>query len=175
MPWQDRNCLNTLLLKHHNSFQLEKGERGETDCVQMQIDTGDSKPKSQPARRMPFAVYHEVARQLKKMQKGVIEPLSSPWASPVVLVRNKDGSMRFCIDYRVLNSVTKADTSHSHELTTCWTKQSTSLHLIWQQDTGKSRFTLIPRRRQHSSLTKAYLSFTSCRLVCGKPLQGSND
>ena len=111
MPWQDRSRLHTLLLKHHNSFQLEKGERGETDCIQMQMDTGDSKPKSQPAHRIPFAAHQEVARQLKKIQKeGVIEPSSSPWASPVVLVRKKDGSMRFCIDYRVLNSVTKADT-----------------------------------------------------------------
>ena len=57
---------------------------------------------------MPFA---EVARQLDHMQAaGVIQPSAIPWSSPVVMVRKKDGTHRFCIDYRQLNAVTKADT-----------------------------------------------------------------
>jgi len=77
----------------------------------MQIDTGDAKPKSQPEHHIPFAVRQEVARQLQKMQESAVVRLShSPWASPIVLVRKRDGSLRFCIEYRGLNSVTKADT-----------------------------------------------------------------
>ena len=76
----------------------------------MNIDTGDAPPRRQPVRRTPFAVRTEIARQLREMQsQGVIEPSSRPWASPVVLVRKKDGSLRFCIDYRHLNLVTKPD------------------------------------------------------------------
>jgi len=44
------------------------------------------------------------------MQKnGIIQPSNSPWASPIVLVRKKDGTLRLCVDYRNLNSVTKPD------------------------------------------------------------------
>ena len=60
---------------------------------------------------MPFAVRQEVSRQLQEMEKtGVIQPSNSPWASPIVLVRKKDGSHRFCVDYRRLIEVTKSDT-----------------------------------------------------------------
>ena len=44
------------------------------------------------------------------MQKhGIVEPAASPWASNIVLVKKKDGTLRFCVDYRRLNSVTKQD------------------------------------------------------------------
>lgn len=95
-------------MKHHDTSKLEEGECGETDLLQMQINTGDSRPRSQPVHRMPLAAHQEVARQLRKMQdSGVIRPSNSPWDSPVVLVRK---SLRLCIDYRDLNSVTKVDT-----------------------------------------------------------------
>ena len=110
LPPQERERLLNFLTTYHHVFSLEEGERGETDMVQMKIDTGDSYPKRQAPRRMPFAVREEVARQLSDMQKnGVISPSKSPWTSPVVLVRKRDCTHRFCVDYTVLNSVTKSD------------------------------------------------------------------
>ena len=40
---------------------------------------------------------------------NVVEPCDSPWSSPVVLVRKKDGKIRFCVDYRQVNAVTRKD------------------------------------------------------------------
>ena len=111
LPKAEREELLAFLADNHEAFSLEDGERGETDLVQLEIDTGDSPSKRQPLRRMPFAARQEVAKQLHKMQRdGVIQPSQSPWASSVVLVQKKDGSQRFCVDYRGLNSVTKLDT-----------------------------------------------------------------
>ena len=106
----DRSKLIQLLEDHNATFSLEDGERGKMDMVELEIDTGDAKPRRHCARRMPFAIREEVSRQLKGMQStGVIQPSSSPWASPVVMVRKKDCSHRFCVDYRELNSATQQD------------------------------------------------------------------
>ena len=60
---------------------------------------------------MPFTVCQEVAKQLKNMQKnGVFQPSCSPWSSPIIMVRKKDGSHPLYLDYRRLNAVTKPDT-----------------------------------------------------------------
>ena len=103
--------LHQCLEEHHSVFAVEENERGETDLIEMEIFTGDAPPSKQHLRRVPFGVRKEVAQQLQKMQEmNVIQPSSSPWSSPIVLVRKKDGTLRFCIDYRHLNSITKTDT-----------------------------------------------------------------
>ena len=110
LEWQDRSVLHQLLLEMNQTFAVEDGEHGSTDLIQMDIDTGSTEPRKQPLRRAPFAATQEVAKQLRDMQsQGVIQPSISPWANPVVLVRKKDGSLRFCVDYRELNTVTKTD------------------------------------------------------------------
>ena len=102
--------LGYLLAEYHDTFSLSDNERGETDLVEFKINTGDAPPKKQAARRIPFAARQEIAKQLEEMQKNnVIKPSKSPWASPVVLVRKRDGTLRFYVDYRALNSVTKPD------------------------------------------------------------------
>ena len=107
----DATKLKQLLSDNHDVFCLEEGERGETNLTEMEIDTGDVTPRRVPLRRMPIAVRREVAGQLETMQEaGVIKPSQSPWSSPVVMVRKKDGSQGFCVDYRALNAVTKVDT-----------------------------------------------------------------
>ena len=102
---EGKEAFQTFIAKHHQAFCLEDSERGETDLVSMHVDTGDTHPIKQRVRRMPFALRQEVARQLHNMQEsGVIQPSNSSWASPAVLVRKRDGSHRFCVDYRRLNA-----------------------------------------------------------------------
>ena len=60
---------------------------GKTNVVKHTINTGDARPIRQQPRRLPFHQREEVQRLLRDMLKqGVIEPASSPWSSPIVIV-----------------------------------------------------------------------------------------
>ena len=99
-----------MLKLYANVFVFEDGQLGLTNVITHSINTGDSPPIKQPARRAPFALRRKVEELVDDMlQKKVIHPSKSPWASPVVLVAKKNGDTRFCVDYRRLNSVTKMD------------------------------------------------------------------
>lgn len=51
-----------------------------------------------------------IDREVDEMERaGVIEPSASPWSSPVVIAKKKDGRPRFCIDFRKVNEITKKD------------------------------------------------------------------
>ncbi|KAL0546149.1 hypothetical protein IC582_016055 [Cucumis melo] len=64
-------------------------------------------PISRALYRMAPAELEELKVQLQELlDKGFIRPSVSPWGAPVLFVKNKDGSMRLCIDYRELNKVT---------------------------------------------------------------------
>lgn len=64
----------------------------------------------QPLRRVPYSLQDTVKSEVEKMvEHNIIRPSSSPWSSPVVLVRKGDGSWRFCVDFRKVNEVTHKD------------------------------------------------------------------
>ena len=102
--------LNSLITKFHDVFALDATELGHTNAVQHIIDTGIHPPIRQQPHRIPFALRKRAEELIETMLKeGIVTHSNSPWASPVVLVAKKDGSTRFCVDYRKLNAVTKLD------------------------------------------------------------------
>ncbi len=102
--------LHSLLEEFKDIFAVRPGDIGRTSIVRHKIDTGNSAPVKLPPRRLPLQQHEEVSQLIEDMSsKGVIEPAEGPWASPIVLVRKKDGTTRFCIDFRRVNGLTKKD------------------------------------------------------------------
>ena len=81
-----------------------------TTLAEQQIKTGSSSPIHQPPYQLAHAYRDAIKKELDEMQKcGIIEPSSSEWASPMVIVKKKDGTIRLCVDYRRVNSLSAAD------------------------------------------------------------------
>ncbi|KAI8519781.1 hypothetical protein Bbelb_030380 [Branchiostoma belcheri] len=99
--------LGELLAKHKNAFSTGPYDVGHTTVLEHDIPTGDAAPIREPYRRIPPTLYQDVREQIQKLQdSGIIRESTSPWGAGLVLVKKKDGSVRFCCDYRRLNEVT---------------------------------------------------------------------
>lgn len=105
-----RRQLRELLELFADIFAAKDEDCTHTNLVQHDIDTGDARPIRLRPRRLPFAKRVAAEQKIKEMvEAGIIEPSNSPWAAPAVLVKKKDGTWRFCVDYRLLNEVTRKD------------------------------------------------------------------
>ena len=105
-----------LLMEYHDLLSLEKSKIGQTKMVEHIIKLKDpnTAPFKEQFHQIPPPQVEEVREHLKLMlEAGAICPCNSPWCNAVVQVRKKDGSLRFCIDFRKLNSLTRKD---SHPL-----------------------------------------------------------
>ena len=99
-----------LIAEYESIFALEDMEMGQTDLVKHHIQLNDYTPFKERYRRIPPHQYEEVRKLLQQMlQLGAIRRSNSPWASAIVLVKKKDGTLRFCIDLRKLNARTIKD------------------------------------------------------------------
>ena len=102
----------SLLKEYHDIFSLEKHDAGHTKVATHKIvlKDPDTPPFKERFHQIPPLQLDEVHAHLKMMlDAGVIWPSNSPWCNAVMLVRKKDGSLHFCIDFRKLNALTVKD------------------------------------------------------------------
>ena len=99
-----------LLLEYQDIFCLEPPEIGCTDVTEHDIELLDHEPFKERFCCIAPPLVEEVRQHIQEMlDGGAIHPSQSPWCNAVVLVRKKDGSLRFCINFRCLNAKMKKD------------------------------------------------------------------
>ena len=110
--WSPRNAVvaRELVLAYHDVFILESNELCCTSAIKHEICIGNSEPFKEWFRHTPPPLLEEVHASLRDMLEARAIHLSqSPWCNVVVLVRKKDGTLCFCVDFRYLNTWMKKD------------------------------------------------------------------
>lgn len=107
---EQKTQLDALANKYDHVFSKHKNDLGMYDKLKFEIDTGDARPIKSRAYRAPHAQLENIENLIDEMlENKIVSPSNSPWASPVVIIKKKDGTDRFCIDYRKLNNLTVKD------------------------------------------------------------------
>ena len=108
VPQQYRSKIEKLVLQNQDLFANKDSELGHTETVKMQVDVGNNEPIKMRPYRTPIKNREVIDKAIDEMlDADVIRRSRSPWSFPVVIVDKKDGSKRFCVDFRRLNKVTK--------------------------------------------------------------------
>ena len=106
---KDLNIKN-LLEKYNDLFAKDNYDLGRTSVIKHSIKIENENPVKQRAYRVSKKEEDFIKHELKNMiDNDIVRPSKSPWSSPVVLVKKKNGQLRFCVDYRKLNKLTKKD------------------------------------------------------------------
>ena len=110
--WSPGNVVpvRQLVLAYHDVFTLESNELGCTSAIEHDICIENREPFKERFQCVPLPLLEEGCTSLQDMlEVGVIHPSQSPWCNVVVLVRKKDGTLHFCVDFRHLNAWMKKD------------------------------------------------------------------
>ena len=107
---ETREKTKQLVLDFSDIFAKSKYDLGSFSTLTHSIDTGGAPPVKLGLRRTPVHFLDEERKIIREMlSAGIIEPSTSSWAAAPVLVKKKTGEIRFALDYRKLNELTKKD------------------------------------------------------------------
>ena len=165
-PQEQAEKARSLLKEYHDIFSLEKHDMGHTNTTKHKIvlKDPDTPPFKECFRRIPPPQLDEVREHLKLMlDAGVIHPSNSPWCNAIVLVRKKDGLLRFCFDFRKLNSLTVKD---SHPLPRiCETLESlagAAHFLMFDMNSGFWQVPMDEESKQYTAFTLGSMGLYEC-------------
>ena len=133
-------------------------------------NTGNAQPVHLLPRRIPQVHRDEVKRLIQEMlNQGAIQHSDSPWSSPVVLAKKKDGSVRLCINYRKVNEVTGKDAYPLPRVDDTWDTLAGWVKVLPQRwillvVTGRWKLPRKTNQRWRSLHQKDYSNLESCHL-----------
>lgn len=105
-----REAMVQLLEQNKHSFTAHESDLGWTSRCEHRIGTGDAELVKVPPYRKSRHEREVVRKEVDKLlQAKVIRKSDSPWSSPIMLVKKKDGGLRFCVDLKRLNTLTRKD------------------------------------------------------------------
>ena len=110
--WSPGNAVaaRELVLAYHDVFTLKGNELGCTSAIEHEIHIENGEPFKEWFQCIPPPLLEEMRASLRNMlEAGGIHPIQSPWCNVVVLVRKKDSTLCFCVDFRCLKTQTKKD------------------------------------------------------------------
>ena len=165
-PEDQAGKARSLLKEYHDIFSLEKHDIRHTNATKHKIVLKDldTPPFKEHFCRVPPPQLDKVREHLKLMlDTGVIRPSNSPWCNAVALVRKKDGSLHFCIDFRKLNSLTVKD---SHLLPCiCETLESlagAAHYSTFDMNSGFWQVPLDEESKQYTAFTLGSMGLYEC-------------
>lgn len=148
---------------------------GKTELVEHRIETGDANPIRLPPYRIPQALRETLREEIREMlTQGIIQPSTSDWTAPIILVPKKDGSRRLCVDFRRLNQVTQADPYPIPRVEELIDRPNISQLSISPRAIGKYPWKALVARRQPLSLRLGSTSSLPCHLGSWVHPQRSN-
>ena len=161
--WSPENAVaaRELVLAYHDVFTLESNELGCTSAIEHEIRIENEEPFKERFRRIPPPLLEEVSASLRDMlEAGVICPSQSPWCNAVFLVRKKDGTLHFCIDFRPLNARMKKDSYPLPWIQEALESMAGSVHFSSLDfKSGFWQIKMAPKSQQYTAFTMGNLGF----------------
>ena len=164
-----KDRLRQFLVTHQDAFARDKNDFGNCTLVKHKIETGSAMPVRQPFRRTPRGFEGEEREYLRQqLEAGMLVPSKSPWASPVVLVRKSDGTVRWCGDFRKVNDLTRKDAYPLPRIDSCLEcLGAASVFSVFDLQSGYWQLQMDERDQEKTAITTKYGLFEYTKLPFG--------